>query len=317
MWENKTNGKTYVGSSQDLRKRIQDYFDKHVLSYSGSKIYKAILKYGHDNFIFKVLEYCPVKDLMVREQYYLDTLEPEYNILKYAKSSRGYLHSEATKEHLAAARKEWEYSPEQLQNFSLNSVLNKFTLLTNVVTGETIFFLSMKKAAEFLGMSSTSVRRYIDENLPYNDYKVSQPSLEEDKENNISSKPQTIILTKVSDLSPTKSEEFPTIEKAAEYLGVNRSTLNNNLNKSNDTGDNLCIINGFIVSRSDKSLNYIKPNSRALEITDLVSNTTVVYPSMSSAALALGVGKGSISMYLKSKQISPYKNRYIIKSAAS
>ena len=107
MWENKTNGKTYVGSSQDLRKRIQDYFDKHVLNYSGSKIYKAILKYGHDHFIFKVLEYCHVNDLMVREQYYLDTLQPEYNILKYAKSSRGYLHSEATKERLATARKEW------------------------------------------------------------------------------------------------------------------------------------------------------------------------------------------------------------------
>lgn len=173
----------------------------------------------------------------------------------------------------------------------------------------------MKKAGEFLGISSTSIRRYIDENLPYNDYKISRPSLEEDKKNIISSKPQTIILTKVGDLSPTKSEEFPTIEKAAEYLGINRSTLNNKLNKSNSTGDN--IINGFIVSRSDKSLDYVKPKSKTLEITDLVNNTTVVYPSMSSAALALGVGKGSISMYLKGKQSSPFKGRYTIKSAAS
>lgn len=82
------------------------------MNYSGSKRYKAILKYGHDQFIFRVLEYCPVNDLMVREQYYLDSLKPSYNILKYAKSSRGYIHSEATKERLSAARKEWEHSPE-------------------------------------------------------------------------------------------------------------------------------------------------------------------------------------------------------------
>lgn len=91
--------------------------------------------------------------------------------------------------------------------------------------------------------------------------------------------------------------------------------MNNKLNKSNSTGDN--IINGFIVSRSDKSLDYVKPKSKTLEITDLVNNTTVVYPYMSSAALALGVGKGSISMYLKGKQSSPFKGRYTIKSAAS
>jgi group I intron endonuclease len=81
------------------------------LNSNGSNIYKAILKYGHENFIFKILEYCPIKDLMVREQYYLDTLEPEYNILKFARSSRGYLHTEATKELLSSKRKSWEFSP--------------------------------------------------------------------------------------------------------------------------------------------------------------------------------------------------------------
>ena len=39
MWENKINGKTYVGSSQDLRKRIMDYFDSHTLNSNGSNIY--------------------------------------------------------------------------------------------------------------------------------------------------------------------------------------------------------------------------------------------------------------------------------------
>lgn len=318
MWENKTNGKTYVGSSQDLRKRILDYFDSHTLKSSGSNIYKAILKYGHENFIFKILEYCPIKDLIVREQYYLDTLKPEYNILKFAKSSRGYLHTEATKELLSSKRKGWEFSPEHLENFSSNSVRNKSTLLTHVVTGEIISFISMKKAGEFLGISTPSVRSYLDKNLPYKDYIISQPDIEESKENILSSKPQTIILTKVSDESSTLSEEFPTIGKAAEYLGINRSTLNGLLNKpsSANTEGNLCIINGFIVTKSDKSLDYIKSNNKVLEITDLENNTTITYPSVTSAALALNVGKGSISMHLKGKQSSPFKNRYVIKLAS-
>lgn len=51
LWENKISGKTYVGSSQDLRKRIMDYFDNNNLKNpNGSIIYKALSKYGHDNF---------------------------------------------------------------------------------------------------------------------------------------------------------------------------------------------------------------------------------------------------------------------------
>lgn len=85
---------------------------------------------------------------------------------------------------------------------------------------------------------------------------------------------------------------------------------------STSTGGDLCIINGFFVTKSDKSLDYIKSNNKVLEITDLENNTTVTYPSVTSAALGLGVGKGSISMYLKGKQSSPFKNRYVIKLAS-
>lgn len=84
--------------------RILDYFDNHTLNSNGSLIYKAILKYGYDNFTFQILEYCPIQDLMEREQYYLDTVQPEYNILKFARSSRGYKHTEVSKQLLSSAR---------------------------------------------------------------------------------------------------------------------------------------------------------------------------------------------------------------------
>jgi group I intron endonuclease len=62
-----------------------------------SIIYSAILKHGYDNFSVDILEYCEINVLIEREQYYLDLLKPEYNILKIANSRLGSKQSETTK----------------------------------------------------------------------------------------------------------------------------------------------------------------------------------------------------------------------------
>lgn len=59
-------------------------------------INKALIKYGYSNFSLEIIEYCDRKDILVREQYYLDLCKPEYNILKVAGSNLGYIHSENT-----------------------------------------------------------------------------------------------------------------------------------------------------------------------------------------------------------------------------
>lgn len=56
-------------------------------------IYKALLTYGFDNFTLEILEYCEPSELIKREQYYLDLLKPEYNILKVAGSRLGAKHT--------------------------------------------------------------------------------------------------------------------------------------------------------------------------------------------------------------------------------
>ena len=56
-------------------------------------IEKALLKYGYSNFKLEILEYCDKDEVLSREQYYLDFLKPEYNILKQAGSSLGFTHS--------------------------------------------------------------------------------------------------------------------------------------------------------------------------------------------------------------------------------
>jgi group I intron endonuclease len=57
-------------------------------------IYKALKKHKHSNFSLEILEYSEPSDVISREQYYLDLLKPNYNILKTAGSTLGYKHSE-------------------------------------------------------------------------------------------------------------------------------------------------------------------------------------------------------------------------------
>ena len=56
-------------------------------------IYNSILKHGYSSFSLEILEYCDGDQAISREQYFLDLLNPEYNILKKAGSRLGSKHS--------------------------------------------------------------------------------------------------------------------------------------------------------------------------------------------------------------------------------
>jgi group I intron endonuclease len=79
-----------VGSGLNLFKRIGDYYKESELIRNPRPIQAALLKYGHENFQLEILEYCRADELIVREQFYLDLLNPEYNILKNAYSLLGF-----------------------------------------------------------------------------------------------------------------------------------------------------------------------------------------------------------------------------------
>jgi group I intron endonuclease len=98
-WVNLKNGKTYIGSSVDLGKRLQKYYNYNYLidPKRNMIILKTLIKYGYSNFKVEILEFCNKDEVLAREQYYLDLLKPEYNILTAAGSSLGYKHLEETK----------------------------------------------------------------------------------------------------------------------------------------------------------------------------------------------------------------------------
>jgi group I intron endonuclease len=93
LWFNRINDKYYIGSAQDLTRRFMQYYSDKYLTKTSLLIHKALLKNTHDKFSLYILEYCDIKDLIEREQYYIDLLTPQYNILKIAGSSLGFKHT--------------------------------------------------------------------------------------------------------------------------------------------------------------------------------------------------------------------------------
>jgi group I intron endonuclease len=81
---NKKNGKVYIGSAYNLKKRWYEH--RHYLNKSchqNPHLQAAWNKYGAKEFQFKVLEYCAIDQLKDREQHYLDIYMPKgmcYNI---------------------------------------------------------------------------------------------------------------------------------------------------------------------------------------------------------------------------------------------
>lgn len=62
------------------------------------------MKYGYESFRLDILEYCDRSECISREQYYIDTLSPFYNICAKAGSSLGRLTTDATRFKLRMAR---------------------------------------------------------------------------------------------------------------------------------------------------------------------------------------------------------------------
>jgi group I intron endonuclease len=96
-----------VGSSVNLGRRFYDYFRKSYLESTQGRSYtnNALLFHGYSAFRLEILEYCEFSSCTEREQYYINLLLPEYNILKTAGSRLGSTHSQETKERISEALK--------------------------------------------------------------------------------------------------------------------------------------------------------------------------------------------------------------------
>jgi group I intron endonuclease len=169
-----------VGSALNLTKRLSSYFSplflqKEILR-SRSIISRSLLKYGYNKFSVDILEYCEPSLLIKREQYYLNILKCEYNILRIAGSRLGNKHSLET----LLKYKERRLSPEALANLKsakagiapssslrrINHLLatGHITTVVNKKDNSVKVYNSIRAASRDIGINHVTILNYINTN---------------------------------------------------------------------------------------------------------------------------------------------------------
>ena len=127
---NKVNGKKYIGSAAQDRDDCDSKLGFYVrwylhvtdlqaedIDHHCQHLQRAWNKYGHENFEFRILEYCHPDDCISLEQYYLDSYWDRgilYNTCRTAGSNKDAPRTEEWRRNIGEAHaKDWEFiSPE-------------------------------------------------------------------------------------------------------------------------------------------------------------------------------------------------------------
>lgn len=158
---NTNNNKSYIGSTVNLYTRCNGHKSKLNRGIHHSPyLQNAYNKHFKQGFIFIILEECNPEELLTREQYYLDTFKPEYNICKIAYSNLGRKVSLQGKINISNSKKGIKRSKEgdikcsntlkAIGHKPSKEALNKARevckkKVINIITGE--IYNSLKEAA--------------------------------------------------------------------------------------------------------------------------------------------------------------------------
>jgi group I intron endonuclease len=211
----------------NLTRRLRDYFSikflkKEILK-NKSLIYRALLKYGYSNFKLEILEYCDKTSTISREQYFIDSLKPDYNLCLKAGSSLGRITKEDTR--------------LKLRNIWLNRLFSQFkdsTLREFIINS-----LQMK-----LEESGLKIKKFYKEFEKIRLLKESKVSYMTRMKILASTKTAQIVL--ITDTFKNVTTKYLSARRAAEALNVSNSTIMNKLNgKNTKLYKNRYLIQGF------------------------------------------------------------------------
>jgi group I intron endonuclease len=107
---NTVNNKIYIGCASNIRTRVNGHlYDLRRNMHSNSYLQKSWNKYGESIFVFKTHELCDIKDLHMREHFWVTTLDCLNKLIGYnlkpTDPNGCSIHSEETKEKLRQANK--------------------------------------------------------------------------------------------------------------------------------------------------------------------------------------------------------------------
>jgi|ERR1035437_2369341 hypothetical protein len=150
---NQINKDCYIGSSLDFNSRKSRHFrDLKDKKHHSIILQRAVEKYGINNFQFEIIENCEKEMLLEREQYYIDLINPKYNICKIAGSPLG------TKQSEKACEKKRKYALENnvIPPESTWKDKQKKVYMLEYNTLEILQeFISLSEACRFIGKDAT------------------------------------------------------------------------------------------------------------------------------------------------------------------
>lgn len=117
---NNINGKCYIGQSRDIQKRWTSHknvpFNPNYQEYD-YPLYKAIRKYGLENFSFEVLEECLIEELNEKENFWIDKYNSIDSDYGYNQTLLGFHQHgiKLTEEDVSLITKDLEESTELLE----------------------------------------------------------------------------------------------------------------------------------------------------------------------------------------------------------
>ena len=132
--QNLTNGKCYIGQSKNIKRRWKDHrcsANNSVDHNYNNPLYRAIRKYGIENFSFEVIEECLVSELNDKEKYYIQKYNSffnGYNLTLGGDSSANGINKEkiigiikdleTTKMYHSEIANKWNISQEMVQGIN-------------------------------------------------------------------------------------------------------------------------------------------------------------------------------------------------------
>jgi group I intron endonuclease len=128
-WYNNINGKQYVGSGDNLSRRLSSYYYTSRLLNLDNLINRAILKYGHCNFSLVILEVLGStnevsnNDLLLQEQYYIDlynTMMPNGYNMRPSDRTKGFNHTDTSKKLISSFQSGRTLSEETKAKISMS-----------------------------------------------------------------------------------------------------------------------------------------------------------------------------------------------------
>lgn len=179
--KNTVNGKSYIGSSVDIKRRKKEHKGRlRNNSHENQHLQGAWNKYGEDAFEFSIVYGVgTVEELIPHEQWCVDIMLPEYNIGTRCVSAPflGRKHTEESKKKMGrwTGKEHWNYGKHLPKDHrakisQANSGENNYS---SKLTSEQVKFArflrnawstSSRKLAKYFGISNTQMQRIITNN---------------------------------------------------------------------------------------------------------------------------------------------------------